>query len=365
MLDTKQKWFSTNELPMNSQTHSHTDGRFFGPSRPDPERDYAAVVTGPAMVHRSRRGLLEVTGKDRLAWLHNLTTNHVKTLAPGDGLYAFALNVKGRILFDLNILALRNLLRLDIDRAFLPVAMSHLNKYIIMEDVQIRDRSHEFTCFGLSGAATPTLLETLGAANARTLAQFGPASIRVAEVDVALFRHDFCGPYGVDMLIPREAAEVIWNTLTDSAPAAHAIPVGMEAVEIRRIEAGIPAPGSEITEEFLPAETGQLERAVSFNKGCYLGQEVVERMRSRHVVARQLVGLRFDDALPPPGTTLLAEDEKPVGVVTSTCHSIALRRPIGLGYVRSALGAPGTNLRAVHGSAITPASVTGLPFVSR
>lgn len=318
---------------------------------------------GAGLAYRGHRALLEITGKDRHPWLHNLTTNEVKALAAGDGNYAFVLNAKGRILFDVNILVGRDSIRLDLEQSALPAALAHLNKYIITEDVQVHDRSAEYERLGISGGGVSALLEQFGAAHARNLAQFGRAVIRVEGVEMDLFRHDFCGPYGVELLIPPAHAEVAFSVLTGEREGGAVLPVGREAVEIRRIEAGIPALGSEITDDVLPAETGQLARAVSFRKGCYLGQEVVERMRSRHVVARQLVGLVFEEkTAAPAGSEVVGEDEKPVGKVTSSCHSIALGRPIALAYVRTALGEPGTCLTVVSDGESIPVTVNALPF---
>jgi len=145
----------------------------------------------------------------------------------------------------------------------------------------------------------------------------------------------------------------------------HAIPVGDDAVQAHRIEAGIPWPGHEITDEYLPAETRQLDRAVNYQKGCYLGQEVVERMRSRAVVARQLVGLRLDDAaVPPVPSELFDENGKPVGRVTSSCRSIALACVVGLGYVKTASSAVGTALRLAGDGGAARVVVVDLPFTS-
>jgi folate-binding protein YgfZ len=177
------------------------------------------------------------------------------------------------------------------------------------------------------------------------------------------------------LFVPQELAVDFWRTHVDSGKA---VPVGDEAVQVRRIEAGIPWPGHEITDEYLPAETRQLDRAVNFQKGCYLGQEVVERMRSRHVVARQLVGLRMEGSTWPtsePGaqatgpsipdlkSQILDPDGKPTGQVTSACHSPTLGCPIALAYVRTAHSTPGTQLTlAGDGPTRIPAVVTDLPF---
>lgn len=347
-----------------------TEQRSFG----DVAAEYGALGQGAGLVNRSHRGLLEVKGKDRQAWLHNLTTHHVKSLSQGDGNYAFVLNVKGRILFDVHIFAEREALFLDIERSFLPVALAHFNKFIIMEDVQVRDRSSEFLQMGLSGAKTAALLAALGFETASQLTLSARRPMHSDNCQLSVSRTDFCGPFGVELSIPVENAEAVYAQLTDPKRPGHAIPVGKEAVEVRRIEAGIPAAGREITDEVLPAETGQLGRAVSFNKGCYLGQEVVERMRARHVVARQLVGLVFGGVPAAPGVLsggvvaapgvveLMDEDGKAVGNVTSICHSLMLNRPIGLGYVRTAASAPGTVLHVIENGVRIGATVSGLPF---
>ena len=124
-----------------------------------------------------------------------------------------------------------------------------------------------------------------------------------------------------------------------------------------------------ITDEYLPAETRHLDRAVSYTKGCYLGQEVVERMRSRHVVARLLTALHIDgDVVSPPGARLYTDANQAVGVLTSSCHSIALNRVIGLGYVKASSASPGTNVQLawdeLDGPHTTKAKVVELPSAS-
>ena len=355
------------------------------------ETECQALDAGPAFVDRSYRALLEVTGADRATWLHNLTTNQVKNLGCSEGNYAFVLNIQGRILFDLNLLVRADSIWLDLDRRFLETAKKHFAKYIITEDVTVVDRSDEFVRFGLVGAKSSSLLSELGAANAAAMAQLSVGRVidPTSALALAIIRHDFCGPFAVELFVPAEKAVDFWRAHVESGKA---VPVGDEAVQIRRIEAGIPWPGHEITEEYLPAETRQLDRAVSFQKGCYLGQEVVERMRSRHVVARQLVGLRVDTPSPSEGEgrgegpkptgpssalsmatapllrsgfghTVLDSDGKPTGQVTSACHSPTFGCPIALAYVKSALSSTGSRLNvSTESERPIPATVVDLPF---
>jgi folate-binding protein YgfZ len=333
--------------------------RSFG--RPDAE--YAAVGDGAGVVHRSDRGLLEMTGSERASWLHNITTNQVKTLARGDGNYAFALNVQGRILFDLNILVREESIWTDIDKRFLEFAKAHFDKYIITEDVSITDRTDEFVRLGLVGERAKVLLTELGISHAVAMPTLGVTETSVYGADVVLVRHDVCGSFGVETYVPIASAVRVWQTLTDSTHAEAATPVGYDAVQVRRIESGIPWPGHEITNDALPAETHQLSRAVNFNKGCYLGQEVVERMRSRDVAARGLVGLQIDgDTVVPENAELLADDGKPAGKVTSSCMSPAMSSVIGLAYVKTKYCEPGSSLRVVWDDAMAEATVVTIPF---
>ncbi len=308
--------------------------------------EYDALADGIALVDRPDRALLEIGGADRASWLHNLTTGNVKSILPGDGCYAFALNVQGRILFDLNALVHADSIFVDIDRRFLEFAREHLDKFIIMEDVTVTDRTDDFVRLGLSGTGIRAMLTEIGAPHAATLPILGQTRAHIANLDMDLVRTDFCGPVAVELFVPIADASTAWRHLTDPARAHRAVPVGGEAVETRRIESGIPKSGCEINDEALPDETGQFQRAVSTNKGCYLGQEIVERMRSRSVVARRLMRLAFSGETPlPPGTGLVDETGSSVGVVTSSCRSGGHGDCVGLGYVKTASAVPGTRLR--------------------
>lgn len=327
------------------------------------EREHNALADGPAIVDRSYRGLLEIAGSDRGSWLHNLTTNQVKPLSSGDGNYAFTLNLKGRIIFDLNIMVRADSIWVDLDRRFIATARQHFDKYIIMEDVQVSDRSDDWVRFGLVGSRAAELVSRFGVTTAANLPFLGMTDMRFGDVEVPLLRHDFCGPFAVELFVPAEHAVDCWKSLTDESHSPHAVPVGDDAVQVRRIEAGIPWPLREITDEYLPAETGLMEKAVSETKGCYLGQEVVERMRSRKVVARRLMGLEIAGSdCPKAPADLLDGDAKVVGKLTSVCHSPVKAGLIGLGYVKTASGAVGGRLGVSWEGGTAEGVVVDLPF---
>lgn len=345
------------------------------------EVEYGELQEGPACADRSYRALLEISGRDRATWLHNLTTNQVKPLQQGEGNYAFCLNVQGRILFDLNILVRSESIWVDLDRGFLPVARKHFEKYTITEDVNIADRSDDFVRFALVGNGIRAFLSERNISHAATLPLLGTAEISLYGIPITAARTDFCGPFALDLFVPPDRAVWLWEGFVDDDQL---MPVGFDAVQVCRIEAGIPWPGHEIIDEYLPAETGQLRRAVSFQKGCYLGQEVVERMRSRGVVARLLRGLLIEGdsvsdnsnlksdisnlksadsgVILPPGSSVADASGKALGTVTSTCRSLALNKPIAMAYLKTAGAAPNQQVNLIWEGGSAKASVIELPF---
>lgn len=328
----------------------------------DLHAEYKALGAGPAIVDRSTRAVLEVTGNDRAGWLHNLTTNQVKSLGNGEGNYVFVLNLQGRILFDATLHVKPDAIWVVLDRRSVDTATAHLNKYIIMEDVTVTDHSRETVVIGLAGTGAKEVLASLGAPHALTMAAWSLAELSWTGKKVPFIRHDFCGGFAVELFVSPDVAVELWQALCASSGCT---PAGDEAVQMHRIEAGIPWPGNEITDEYLPAETGLLGKAVSFNKGCYLGQEVVERMRARGVVARKLVGLLVEGrAVPDSGSAIEDANGRPIGTLTSACHSIGTDRVIGLGYVKTAAAAAGSAVRLVWEEGRAEGMIAELPFLA-
>ncbi len=341
-----------------SATHPETVGRYGLVSD-----EHRALQQAVGVVDRSERALLAITGVDRATWLHNLTTNQVKELQLGEGNYAFALNVQGRILFDLNLLVRGDSIWVDLDRKFLDSARKHFERYTITEEVTVTDRTDEVGRIGVVGPKASALLEEIGVSQVNAMPALGTSSVTWSGSELTLVRNDFCGPCGVEIIAEPQTAVALWRYLTSSQREVPAVPVGRDATDMHRIEWGIPWPPNEINDEVLPAETGQLERAVSFQKGCYLGQEVVERMRSRGVVARKLCGVVVEgECIPEPGSELCVESDRVVGVLTSACRSIAAGAVVGLAYVKSGSETPGTRLTVKSGGSVLPVTTSGLPF---
>ncbi len=298
--------------------------------------EYRAAREGAALFDRSHRGLIIATGGDRQAWLHNLVTNRVRDLSPGEGVYAFATDVKGRTQFDLNILVLPAALWLDVDRSIAPAALAHLDRYLITEDVSIAHAGERFARLGCCGPAAAAVAKSLGVGNLTPMPAL--ANVWVDEPHVRLVRHDFAAGPGFELFLPAEQAAPWWDRI---AALPEVTLAGSAAAEALRIEAGLPAWGADIDDKVIPPETGQIERGISYQKGCYLGQEIIERMRSFGSVARRLVRLEIADGAGIAVPASLMQNEKEVGRVTSLTRHPLESRWIGLGYVRTTAGGDG------------------------
>ena len=325
---------------------------------------YEAATRGLARVDRADRGLLAVTGKDRVAWLNNLITNDIREVPVGAGVYTFATDRTGRILFDAQILMRDDAIWLETAREKTGPALEHLERHHITEEVTLVDCSRPGARWAVLGPKSPALVQTLGLDDLTALPPLHSVRLEIAGAEAVLFRHDFAGVLGAEIIAPDDgAARTVGAALASAGGNLEMVEASAEAVDVLRIEAGIPRIGRDILENTLPAETGQFDRAVSCRKGCYLGQEVIERMRTRGSLARRLVGLIFHEDVPPAGTVIEIEGAA-TGTVTSACVSPAVGGPIGLGYVPPAHAAPGTSITVRGGAAPITGAVAALPFRS-
>jgi len=325
------------------------------------ENQYRLATHAAGLYARTDRGLLEITGSDRVAWLNNLVTNVVKTLQPGDGNYAFAPNNKGRVVFDMNILVLPERLWLDLDRRWLDTARRHFAKFTIIENVNVSDLSAGFDRLAVVGPATADVIGRLGFGNLVPMAQLQHVGITWDGHEGRLFRHDFVGLEGAEILIPPAAAGSLQSALLDAGRPTGLTRIDSDTVETLRIEAGIPASFTDIDDDVVPPETLQVERAISYHKGCYLGQEVIERMRSHGVLARRLVGVRLTSAPPTDPPMKLHVGGAEAGRLTSVCWSYALQAPLALGYLKSAHARPGQPVTVVAAASEIVGEVVTLP----
>jgi aminomethyltransferase len=284
---------------------------------------YQALREAAAWLDLSARGRIRATGEDRVRLLHAMCTNHIQNLQPGEGCYAFFLNAQGRILADAQILALPEALLIDTEPETRCSLYAHLDKYIIADDVSLEDTTAETVAIGIEGPQAAEVLTRLGAPL--------PASLysHLAWGDGLVIRFSVTGQPGFSIMAPLGRRE----TLIRDIEAAGAVRASDQEARAVRLERGHPRYGEDITDRNLPHET-QLLGALHFTKGCYLGQEIVERVRSRGGVHRFLVPLEIegDDPL-EPGAVISAEGTA-VGELTSAAWSPSLGRMVALGYLR-------------------------------
>jgi folate-binding protein YgfZ len=289
----------------------------------------SALLRGVAIVDLSDRGRIRVTGEDRARLLHAMSTNHIEQMKPGDGLYAFFLNAQGRILADAYVLCFEDHFLLDTEAETRQTLFEHLDKFIIADDVTLEDIGAETFCLGLEGPGASEL--ACGAAlpaPGRRYAHIDWGAVSVADIAMT-------GEQGVRFYGPLARRDEIVQ-INEGCGAIAASPGDAEAARIHNFR---PRYGHDLTDATLPQETQQTQ-ALHFQKGCYLGQEIVERIRSRGHVNKTLMGFTLEaEMAPAPGSALIAGG-KEVGEVTSAVQSPE-GKVFGLAMVRVPYNKPG------------------------
>lgn len=302
----------------------------------DPKTEFAEMVSGCAIYDLGWRAKIELMGKDRVRWLNGMVTNNIRDLAAGRGVYAFVLTPQGRILGDLYAYNRGESLLVDTDQSQAPKLLEIFRRYIIMDKVELKV-SDKLTAVGITGPKSREVLRRAGFEVPQLVplqlteltAETGLAP-SLQGINLTLVRGENEQRESYEMWLGPENIDQLWAALSKAC----ATPVGSEVLELYRIAAGVPAYGQDIRDRDLPQETQQM-RALSFTKGCYIGQEIVERIRSRGNVHRTFTGFLIEGSLPTPGNKLEL-DGKEVGEITSAA-SLPLangERPVALGYIR-------------------------------
>jgi aminomethyltransferase len=319
----------------------------------DLRREFQALVSGCG-IYRLDRSQIALTGSDRVRWLNGVVTNNIRDLAVGHGVYAFLLNPQGKIQADLYAFNREESLVVETESAQAETVLQIFDRYIIMDDVEIENLSPKIAVIGLAGAEAEAVLAKIPAQ-----AKLGRGTLEFLDAEwegerLTVVRGDNPAIPCFEVWSAPEHAGAVWNALLHGgAEEIHA-----EAREALRIASGIPKFGLDIRQRDLPQETGQ-ERALSFTKGCYVGQEIVERIRSRGAVHRILTGFEIEGAKPAPGFKI-QEDGKDVAEITSvaTVPAEGGERILALGYGRREVLTAGKEF--VVGD--TKIRVTALPF---
>jgi folate-binding protein YgfZ len=323
--------------------------------------EYEAATEAVGLVDRSYTGRLRVTGDDALDLLNRLSTNQLEDLAVGKGMHTVLTSNKGRIL-DL-LFALRlddHLLVLTGPENSRKVA-DWIDFYTFVEDVAVRDATAETAMPAMMGPKAAGLLDDLTEHDVSSLSPYESVPSTIEGVAVTVVRTDFAALPGYDIVAPASQAERLWTKLLKAGTGLGIKPVGMEALELVRVEQGVPVWGKELGEDINPLEANLLE-FISFSKGCYIGQEVVTRLNTYKKVQKYLVGLSWDRNDTPSPNANLFLDGKKVGAVRSAVRSLRLDKGIGLAYVKKAYAQPGVILAMESAEGDVQAVVERLPF---
>ena len=317
----------------------------------EPLSELRALVSGCGVFDLAWRAKMTAKGRDRVRWLNGMITNTVKDLPVNRGNYSFVLNAQGRILGDLYVYNRGEYLVLDTDQSQLETVRNTLKRFIIMDQVEL-EAAEGIRAIGICG---PRSRQILSATLGMGVESLEPMEVtEITGLNAVLVRGPEQKPDWYEIWGEGEKTKELWEKLTK----AGAQPVGTDALELWRIMHGIPQYGQDIRERDLPQETEQTQ-ALNFTKGCYIGQEIVERIRSRGQVHRKFTGFEFPDAMPKPGK--FEENGRVIAEVTSVAE-IGGQKPgtkkIGLGYIRREAASAGS---ALNLGGIT-AKVTDLPF---
>jgi folate-binding protein YgfZ len=324
----------------------------------DQAREYHAARHAVALFDRSALGKVSVTGRDRLAFLQGMLTNDVKALAPGQGAPAAFLDAHGKVMALLVVYAAADRAWIELPSQMTAKTLETLDHFLISEKAEFEAVDDAFAILSLQGPDARRLLEGL-AGVPLDLAPYAHAEVTMGGVPARVINRAEGPAPGFHCWVRAEHAE----SLRGAVLAAGAVPAGADTLEILRVEAGQPWYPQDVDASVILPET-RLESLVSYTKGCYIGQETVARVKYRGHVNRALSGLVIEGERVPEAGARVVVQGADVGRVTSAVRSIALGRPIALGYVRREHFEPGTAVTVADGAGEQPARVSALPFVT-
>lgn len=316
--------------------------------------EYWALKKAAGITDLSHQGRLIIEGKDRISFLNGLVTNDLAQVKGQTGLHSVLLNTKARVLADLHVYNLDPFLLVDAGTTSASGLKGLLDEFIITEDVQIRVATGELLQFTVQGPKSQTAVQQILGLDAEiaplSLKQLGPSIIISRERGEAK---------GYDIILPRDEAEAVWQSFLLKGGDIGVRPVGLDALDIVRLEKGVPKYGVDVDENTIVLEAG-FRDAISFTKGCYMGQEVVARATHIGRVNKHLVKLEAETNTAPVSRAKLFRDGKEAGYVTSAAFSPGREKVVGLGYVAKEFVEKGTGLAVEAGAGTVAVSVLGI-----
>ncbi len=318
----------------------------------DPAAEYRFANQSVALEDKNYRAYLSFTGPDRVRYLNAILTNNVKDLAAGQGSISLLLNPQGHILAELETYALAEQ-HLCVSYAMIREQLtSWMDKYIIMDDVTLTDETELHGTLALEGPKAAAVVKEVSGVEIAALGELVSIDSAVGAIPCRVVKRSPGGVAGAEFVVARDQLAPLWQILLEAARKHGGGAMGYTALSGQRLAQGVPWFGYDFGEKQIPHEAGLENSHISYTKGCYTGQEIVERVRSRgHVNRRRVVLLFSGDALPEAGAALTTGDGKEAGYVTRAARIWDPPRVIGMGYVRKEAEAPGTTLQWAGGTA--------------
>lgn len=324
--------------------------------------EYQAVRNNVGIVDLSHRGKLRLSGREHVKFLQGMLTNDVNKLEEGRGMYATLLTVKGRVISDMTVYREKESMLLDLEPGLNEKIREHLIKFRLSYRANIEDVTENLALLSVHGPNSRKLLQKTIGENFPELSEYGFLVKGVNGYQIMIARANRTGEEGYDVFVTSEGGNTLWESLAENGKEVGLKPVGLDTMEILRIEAGIPKYGVDVTENTIPIEAG-LWHALNFEKGCYVGQEVIARIKWRGHVNWHLVGLKIEgDGLPLSGDKIV-HDGREIGYVTSSTFSPILKKVIALGYIRREFRDPGTKVLVRTDGEEKSAEVADTPFL--
>jgi aminomethyltransferase len=319
----------------------------------DPVEEYWTIRRTVGLADISNVGRLRIAGKDRVSFLNGLLTNDVSQLKENGGQRSALLNSKARVLADLHLYPQTDSLLVDTGESAASHVKEILDKFIITEDVQIQDATADLVQITVQGPKSSEAIQEILGVEARYLKQLEQKSLGPSTI----IARDRTGQSGYDIILPPLEADPVWHGFLLNGADIGLNPVGSQALEILRLEAGYPKYSVDVDENMIVLEAG-FKEALSFSKGCYLGQEVVARATHIGRVNKQLVGLEIETKEVVPARSKLMSDDKEAGFITSAAFSPGLGKVASLGYANREFAKPGTKVNVQTGQTNLSAVIT-------
>lgn len=356
----------------------------------DPVKEYQAVRASVGVLDVSYRATFRLSGPDRAEFLHRILSGDIKNLSPGVGRHAALLTVQGKLCSVMKVLATDDTILLETEPAARPALFDRLEMYKLAQKVELEDATEAFAKLLVQGPDSSRLLRAVVHQELALHEELQHQEYPMAEGGMSAWAHGRSaivspspihphaptftpplrlirvhetGELGYELMAPAAQASELWARLSQAGAAFGLKPVGFQAFNMLRVEAGIPWYGVDMDETTFPQEAG-VEHVLDWHKGCYVGQEPVARIKFRGHVNKKLTGLRFPEGTQPEPGNKVIKGSREIGRVTSAVYSPHLNCPIALGYVRREFLEVGTEVTVETARGPTPAVVAALPFYS-